>query len=743
MTNDLETMLRSSLRQRAEDVEPTPELWRRVEREVSRPRVLPLVVWTAAAAGAAAVAVGVATLPGLLDGVERGIQVDPDPVGQGTDAPPADDPVVVPAATPSHYLAATDDRLVLRAVDGSGETTLLEFDGESRLETFAVRPGSSPTDFAVAFVTSAEGMHDLGLVQRRPGPGGSTVSATVNGNIAPGLQPGDPAPTPVWSPDGATIAWAGRDVDGTPRLQLLDVGETMAAATVDGGGAPTFAAARTFALSGESEAARLRLQNCAVSAGTCGQLRLQDWARTSDGQRLAFTAEGLLLETRITPTSDGWALERDGVLTEPAPDEFVVDVATAPNGDTYRLSAGGVTAQDAEDAGLRLVVGDTEVGFPDLFTADPAAAWMTAVEGGAVVGLGDQARLVLRDDAGLQVRPVDAPTRYAAFLPVAGTAALDPAPAVTPTAGPGAAAAALGPQLAVDAEGRLLLRADGTEELLYPDDTVSAEAGVAVQDVSIRPGSTPDDITAVALLATEGGPELVALSYREGDLAATAMQGPHGIGADADFGRLRAPVWDPGGDHLAWVERGGDGSWTLRTIGWDEGPGTGRSADDNAGFGLELAADDLALVDWIWGEGDGDGELTGSVFLVASGEPDGTSSSGLYRQDVVRQGDGALALTGAPVALEAPTEGQVLGVRLGEASATYLVRQIDGTAYVVFGGDVPIEVVQDVPAELLRLSGTHGEPVVSAGDKAFRVLADGTVESVGPVRDLEFVPFPG
>jgi hypothetical protein len=649
MTNDLETMLRGSLRDRADDVEPTPELWRRVERRVARRRTLPLFVW--AAAGTAAVVAAVAVVPGILDGTESRLTIGPATEPPGREAPAAGAPgpeapvesQLVPSGTASHYVAVSDGRLVLRSVDGSSETTLYDppAEGESQVATLAVRPGSSPDDLTIAYVTSGEGMYDLRLL--RTHDGGEVRTDVVTGNISPGA-PGGPerAPTPVWSPDGRTMAWAAVDTDGDPALNLVELDDHLAnAGAADRGGATELTAAQVYALSGRTEASRLRLQDCAVSAGTCGGLRVQDWAATSDGGRLSFTSEGLLLRTGIERRGDEWRLEDDGVLTAVEDGTYVVDLATASDGGAYVLTAGGSTSKDAEDAGLTVSFGDQSVGFPELHTAAPADAWMTAVDGGALLGVGAEARLVQRTDDGLVTGPVESATSYAAFVPVPARSG-DTAPPATVEPPEEEAA----PSLRVEDGAAVLHAADGAAgEVLYPDASVSPEAAVSVTDRRVRPGATGVDLTAVLLLATEGGPEYVALRLVDGEVEVTPFPGHLGIGTDADYGALQAPVWSPDGRHLAWTERSAsDGSVTLRTIGWDDGPGTGRPVDDNASFELDTGGEDLVVADWSWEATDEDGTATGQLLL----RPRDGASVRPFGLPVERQGDGALAVTGGP-----------------------------------------------------------------------------------------------
>lgn len=721
MTTDLESRIRASLRERADDVEPTPHLWRTVERRTRQRRTLPVLVW--AAAGTAAAVTAVAVLPAVLDDGGPRLTIDP-----------ADRPAITQEGTtggqavvtrsPSHYVAVSGRQLLLRSVDDGSATVLAELapEGESRPRTLAVRPGSSPDDLTVAYVTEAEGMFDLRLLRAVDG----TVSTSVvAGDLSPTVSSQDTvAPTPAWSPDGRTMAWVAPDGDGAPALYLMDLEEHLEEASRTGAG--------TGAVRHAPTEVRLSADEAVLDAR---RLRLQDW-RTDDGRgRLSLTQDGQLLRSTIAPQADGrWDVD---TLVPAAVEGYVVDVAAGEGDEEYVLTAGGSTAKDAEDAGLQLRIGAQAVGI-DLPTAAPADVWMTAVPGGAIVGLGGDARLVTRAEDGIVVGLAPAGTDHAAFVPRSGEAQQ-----VGPPAEDGAAGEALATHLTTDDAGRLVLRTGDGDRVLYPEAATSVEAAKVVEDVSVRPGSSPDALTAVLLVASESGPELVAVTLGDGTVRSTPMTGPHGIGPDADLRTLQAPIWAPDGDHLAWVERGADGGWRLRTVGWDGGPGTGRPADDNATFGVELSTSDLLAAEWIAGE-DGEGERRSLLFLVSRTEAADGGERGLYRLEIGHQGDGALSLARPPVAVppDDPGHGQVLGVQLGEANGTRLVRTDDGRTAVVFGADgdlIHLPELDHVEAPRLRLSGTPGEPIVVGGPEALLVRADGTVLRLGAANDVELV----
>ncbi|MBW3618658.1 MAG: hypothetical protein KY461_00295 [Actinobacteria bacterium] len=676
MTSDLETMLRTSLHERAHDVEATPELWRQVDRRVSRRRALPLFVWTAA--GVAAVVTAAVVGPGLLDSVEDGLVIEPAQSPSAVESPGEAAPGPVAAAPLTHYVAVADGRLVLRGVDGSESVLWESIEGGAR--TLAVRPGSTPDRFTVAAVAGIEGMLDLVVVNVTPAE--TSVKQTSLGSDT---EDAAAMPIPAWSPDGSTVATTMASERG-PELVLVEVDGT----TPDGS-----MPVQRLDLVGESEAARLRLQGCAVSAGTCDRLRLQDWAGGSEGERLAFTSEGLLLEAGIARTADGWQL--DGALVETAPDDYVVDVATHPDGRRYRLLAGqGAGSGDAEDAGLGLFLADEPLAYPDLPTAEPSGVWMTAVDGGVFVGLGSDARQVNVGEGRATMVAVPG-TSYAAWIPVAGDPGRTPAPATTPTEeapradGP-LSASGVTPYAAIDEDGRVAVFAGdgGPGEVIIDEQLWAPEAGVRVLDVSVRPGSSFGEVAGVVLLSTAEGTELAWFRAAAGETSVRLL----GELSDLGPGDRRAPVWSPDGRHIAWVEPDGERGWTLRTLGMTDGGPT----DDDAGFGVDVAADVLHAAGWSWEDG---ASAVGGVTLLVH-EPGRPPGEQAYRVPIERQGDGALAVTGPTDPVTGlPQSVADLGVRDGRP--VVLHRGADGWVLRQDGGDVPVPVLAGLSTRDLDL----------------------------------------
>lgn len=676
MTDDLETMLRASLQQRAEDVEPTPELWQQVQRRTARRRAMPLLVWTAA--GVAAIVAVAVIGPGLLEGVEEGLVIDPAQSPSEMESPGDAAPGPVAASPLSHYVAVVDGRLVLRSL--AGEESVL-WEGESEVRTVAVRPGSTADEPVVAAITTAEGMVDLRIL------GGGTDGAVYLGPDA-----GDAAvvPTPVWSPDGSTVGTVVSSRGGA-ELVLADV----AAMSPDG----------------DTEPVRVSLGDVRDPA----QLRLQDWAVAGDQQVLSFTSLGALYRSTIERSAEGgWIVSTPAVADG---DGYVVDLATGADGTQYRLLAGGSSSGDAEDAGLALEFDNERIAFPDLPTASPADAWMTAVEAGAVVGLGSDARLVVRDREGdSDVIRVDG-VSYAAWVPSGGVdAGVPPAPADAPPADGPLSASGVTPYVAVDESGRVAVhtRDGGEREVIIDEQLWSPEAAVSVTDVAVRPGSTAGEVSGVVLLATEGGPELAWFRAAAGATATSRMEGPFGLG-EGDTDQRDAPTFSPDGRHIAWVEPAAGGAWTLRTVGVaDDGPTNG-----DASFGLDVEADRLRLAAWRWDEVDG-ATARGAIHLV---DDDGRT----YVLPVERQGDGALAVQGVleAVASDGPP-GTLLDLGFRGEDVVSLVRTADGLVLRQPGGDVALSppLPDDVDVRALDLDVLADVAVVTDRASGWAVVVD-------------------
>lgn len=185
----------------------------------------------------------------------------------------------------------------------------------------------------------------------------------------------------------------------------------------------------------------------------------------------------------------------------------------------------------------------------------------------------------------------------------------------------------------VQPEGQeLVLRIDGETHVIG---LIDPEGESFYRHATIWPGSTRDDLTIVALTAGEGMYDLRWLTFTDGEESEvqyfpTQYQPNTELAAAADVAPI--PVFSPDGRSLAWLEWNADGDVQLRTVGWSDGPGTGRTADDNAAFGIDELEPGVQLQSWEAGSGD-------ESYLHAVND-EGTT----WTITIERQGDGALAL---------------------------------------------------------------------------------------------------
>ncbi|MCC5949229.1 MAG: hypothetical protein JJT89_12315 [Nitriliruptoraceae bacterium] len=167
--------------------------------------------------------------------------------------------------------------------------------------------------------------------------------------------------------------------------------------------------------------------------------------------------------------------------------------------------------------------------------------------------------------------------------------------------------------------------------------TLGEEGGSTITAIAVRPGSTLDDLTAAVVTTAEGFWDLRTLRVVGDDVTLEVFPERFRPTVESGAGgEVLAPLWAPDGRHLAWTERTG-GEVALQTIGWEDGPGTDRTADDNARFTLEGGAD-VALQPLEWA---GDDPSDWVLHFGVTGEPEVG-----YELRLERQGDGALALVG-------------------------------------------------------------------------------------------------
>lgn len=188
----------------------------------------------------------------------------------------------------------------------------------------------------------------------------------------------------------------------------------------------------------------------------------------------------------------------------------------------------------------------------------------------------------------------------------------------------------------VEPEGQeLALVGDDHVEVLY---TLPDEGESVFRAAAVRPGSTRDDMTVVVVTSAEGMYDLRWLEIRDGQVGELrSFPDAYRMRPDLAARQALVPtvVWSPDGNTIAWVEPGDDGA-VLRTVGWHAGPGTGRTADDNASFGLEGAPAVLQARSWEVAHSDGS-----QTVLTAESE----TGEG-FRIQLERQADGAWAYHG-------------------------------------------------------------------------------------------------
>lgn len=148
-------------------------------------------------------------------------------------------------------------------------------------------------------------------------------------------------------------------------------------------------------------------------------------------------------------------------------------------------------------------------------------------------------------------------------------------------------------------------------------------------DVVVRPGATATELDAVVVVLRGEVFRLYHLEVTDGESAELTEVPDHLQPQDA----MEAVIslrWTPDADSVLWTEPTSEGV-TLRSFGWEDGPGTGRPADDNAAFALDLPAD-VSI--------DGFEVLDDDRWIIELVDGLGTA----HELEMERQADGALAL---------------------------------------------------------------------------------------------------
>lgn len=186
----------------------------------------------------------------------------------------------------------------------------------------------------------------------------------------------------------------------------------------------------------------------------------------------------------------------------------------------------------------------------------------------------------------------------------------------------------------VTIDGRELAVLSASGEVIFTE-TLAEDADDAFQNVfhaiAVRPGATATDLDAIVATTRGEVAHLHHLRVRDGTDVSLERIPEHLQPQDVMESSI-VLGWTPDADSVVWTEPTSDRP-VLRTFGWDDGPGTGRKADDNATFALDLPMD--VVLDGF--EVDADDSWT--VLLT-----DGTGTT--HELVMERQGDGALALPG-------------------------------------------------------------------------------------------------
>jgi hypothetical protein len=290
------------------------------------------------------------------------------------------------------------------------------------------------------------------------------------------------------------------------------------------------------------------------------------------------------------------------------------------------------------------------------------------------------------------------------------------------------------PVVAIDERTLVLVTPDEVRTLV----TLPEEGGSWFLSVAVRPGSTVDDLAIVTTTTAEGFVDLRWTRVVDGEVVVPfeAFEGPYAPAAATDTTAGVSPVvWAPDGGSVAWLDQTPDGA-TLRTVGWDDGPGTGRTADDQASFGVDGLPNLTMLDDWV--------VIDERRSLIRATMAD--SNEGWYGIPMERQGDGALA-AGAVETFSVPEPalgpvGAVGGVS-DDGAPRWLVRLgFDGALLM----DLDAGTRTDLPDELMPGDGfadlwarAHGDGVLVGSRNtasAYLVVGDELTPISVPVSDL-------
>lgn len=606
----IEDLVRTSLRERGDDAEPTPHLYRQVQRRIEgRRRRRAWAFVPVAAVIAAAVAV-----PFVL---ERGPQV-PDIV----DSPPG------PANDAAHVLVSEPGGALVSIELATGARELLA-DTRDGVDVVDLHVGVDATfdDFTAigyddavdpAFVTYRR--EDGGEVDVVRGPAGRDLGIS---NRAPWVLSDDGRWIASIAAEGIVFIPVGED--GVPRAEVIAAGVSMpeARAPLDWDGPTNAGGTSILTVTGEFGIEHVVLEGMGSAFEPIESTNLP---RLREDVTVVQTVG--VQPDAADPFVDLITWSLDGVTDSPT-----VEVADA---------TGRVLAQTTLDESESELSANTGSGWHRMDVRGDTAAVATA--NGAVATLARQGDGLVVDEleasGGAVALLADAP----AVAPEAeepgdgdrpGPEERDP-PVPTETEGWDGR---FGDGLVVaDRRTVALIAPDGTRTPLH---TFPEEGESTIVDVSVRPGSTVDDLTVAITTTAEGMLDLWSLRVVAGEFAQPLplQTGPFPLAAD-DLGVPPTAAWSPDGDLLAVVTQvDADAPVELRTLGWtDAGP----SDDPNLGATFTLDTDrPWSATDWVWIDATDDGDgVTRSGQLVLL-DPREEVSALLALE---RQGDGAVAL---------------------------------------------------------------------------------------------------
>lgn len=641
---DTEQLVRDTLARRADDVEPTPVLWGRVSRRIDRRRRWAVLAWIAA--GVTAMVVAAVAVPAIVGEVRQ------DPTPEVADEPPsstvgAEAPEIAAGAEVPPAVVTVEDGELVRTDLATGQRDTLETP-EGEVTDVAVRPGSDPE--ALELVVALDSDISVGLAYE-----GTRL-------VAQGQVPGETSPT--FSPGGRHLAW----IEEGPNRQRGLVGVTS---VDDDFGAFVQASTGRIDTYDPGGGVLLGVLDWTGSDATGGTSEL--WVDTSDGpvvQPFEVRGGDAVAVAESAPLTVGGELVGGGDAKTAAADGVGPTTLLTDAGHGLELSFNPTSGAEDE--------GGAALPLPEaVAAADPyeVTAFDTRADA-TVVGTEEGAWLVTHDGEagdGTVTQLGEGGASSASFV-APDPAAADADADATEDEGPGteeptepdeqltpdddAAATSDDPTGLVTADERTLTlhrdRGDPVELATLP-----AEGESTIAAVSVRPGSSADDLTAAVLTRAEGMLDVRLLRvYGDEENSEGLARLPRyvrfepieqpesdGDGApltmpDRDEASVPSPVWSPDGETLAWVAPLADGGSELRAVTVGD-----VHADVPVGEVQRLDLDTeeaLRAQDWITFPGGGEeADLASQGALLLTDESEANAG---YQLPVETSADGAVAL---------------------------------------------------------------------------------------------------